>query len=295
MKKTTILLSTLLVLLVGCVEKNSATPPIKDSDIKSVEKKSIEKNTAQPKETPLANNQTNTQTGNFSIEYTSLTKEEDNTMREKLKAAIPGVPEISEIKFMPKYGLYEVVTKPVSIMYFNKDVTMVIVPQGGLIDVGARKPVLEASMSTIYPKFLKTFDYNNAIKDVKGDGSRKLIIFADVNCGYCKKLYSEIKTLTNVTVYTFLIDVLGSKDKAVDIWCSKDNNAALLAWFENGTAPEAASAECKAKNAIDANQKVAGELGIHGTPSMMFGSGVFIPSYIPLKTIEEELNKPEYK
>ena len=59
-----------------------------------------------------------------------------------------------------------------------------------------------------------------------------VVVFSDFHCGYCKRLEKDIQQLKDVTVYTFLIPILGgdSPDKTRAIWCAKDGSSAWLAW-----------------------------------------------------------------
>ena len=65
-----------------------------------------------------------------------------------------------------------------------------------------------------------TLPLQDAVKMVKGDGSRLLAVFSDPRCPYCKALDEELAKLDNVTVYTFLLPWLGpeSRPAAEALW-----------------------------------------------------------------------------
>ena len=81
-----------------------------------------------------------------------------------------------------------------------------------------------------------------ALKQVRGNGKRQLVLFEDVNCGYCKKLRAEMEKLTDVTIYTYLIPILSpdSATKQAGIWCSSNKNKAYDDWMLRGVTPAAA-------------------------------------------------------
>jgi len=87
----------------------------------------------------------------------------------------------------------------------------------------------------------------DAIVWKNGTGARKLVVFSDPNCGYCKRLEVDLQKLKNVTVYTFLIPVLGpeSGEKSKNIWCSKDQAKAWLGWMLEGKLPVRSMGVCE--------------------------------------------------
>ena len=86
----------------------------------------------------------------------------------------------------------------------------------------------------------------------QGTGARKLVVFADPNCGYCKKLERDLNSVPNITVFTFLVPILGgdSPEKARDIWCAKDRGKAWRNWMIDGTPPPAAARQVRHRGAV---------------------------------------------
>lgn len=130
--------------------------------------------------------------------------------------------------------------------------------------------------------------FKNAIKTVKGDGSRKMAVFADPNCGYCKKMEGEFDKLSNVTIYTFLVGILGdsSKEKAESIWCSSNRSKALRAALVGGE--PAPQKSCS--NPLEENLTLFKRLGFQGTPSVVFQNGKALPGYAPVQEINRLLD-----
>ena len=61
---------------------------------------------------------------------------------------------------------------------------------------------------------------SDAVKTVHGAGQRRLAVFSDPNCPYCKQLEAELASLDNITIYTFLLPFLG-ETKPIAIWCAR--------------------------------------------------------------------------
>ena len=127
-----------------------------------------------------------------------------------------------------------------------------------------------------------------AIRTVRGDGSRVLVTFEDPNCGYCKRLHRDLQSIDNVTVYTFLAPVLGkdSERKARNIWCAPDREAAWREWVLNARVP--ADAACDS-DTITRNLRLARQWDVRGVPALFLANGKRFRGYIPANRLEAEL------
>ena len=128
----------------------------------------------------------------------------------------------------------------------------------------------------------------NAIKTVKGDGSRQLVVFSDPNCPYCKKLEQELAKLPNVTIYTFLFPVLGpdSRSLSIAMWCAPNRAQAFSDFMLKGKRP--AMKSCTTP--LDDNATLGGRLGVTGTPTLIAADGRFMPGAAPAVKINQWLN-----
>jgi thiol:disulfide interchange protein DsbC len=133
---------------------------------------------------------------------------------------------------------------------------------------------------------------DHAIKAVKGNGKRKLVVFSDPNCPFCKRLEKELANVTDVTVYTLLYPVLnGSIPTATSIWCSPDR---LKAW-EDFMLRDIAPTGKDCTTPIDGILKAGRENDISGTPTLIFANGSVTSGLIPAETIEKKLNAASAK
>lgn len=130
---------------------------------------------------------------------------------------------------------------------------------------------------------------DSALKMVKGDGKRVIAVFEDPNCGYCKRFRKTLASLDNVTVYTFMYNILSedSVAKSKNIWCSSDRNKAWDEWMLNGKMPTAtAPANCVTPH--DKVYALGRKLNVNGTPAVFFTDGTRIPGAVDAKALEEK-------
>ncbi|NOR81806.1 MAG: thioredoxin fold domain-containing protein [Methyloprofundus sp.] len=191
----------------------------------------------------------------------------------------------SEIK-----GLYEVMVGA-NIFYVSEDGRYLI--QGRMFDLVAKKDLTEEKLA-----IAKATLINGVAKDemiiFKAPIQKYVIsIFTDIDCGYCRKLHSEIDQYMaeGITVQYLFFPRAGkdseSYKKAVSVWCADDRNAALTAAKSNTNSPDMKTC----KNPVDAHMALGDELGVRGTPMMITPKGTVFPGYMPAKKLAEALNQ----
>jgi thiol:disulfide interchange protein DsbC len=207
-------------------------------------------------------------------------------VKQALEAKFPGAP-ISNVSKSPYFGLFEAQIDDRTVYTDNK-VNYVIV--GSVYDTATRTNLTEQRMKRMNRIAWDSLPLELAIKKVKGDGSRKLAIFSDADCPYCKRLESEMKGLDNVTVYTFLfpIDQLhpDSARKSAMIWCSPDKIKAWDDWFSSGKLPDN-KGDCPTPIAQTA--LLGQKYHVNATPTLVFADGSITPGALPLDQIEAEM------
>jgi thiol:disulfide interchange protein DsbC len=154
----------------------------------------------------------------------------------------------------------------------------------------ANQPTTEAHLAETNMSDFASLPLANAIKVVKGNGIRKIAVFSDPNCPYCKKLEDTLKSIDNVTVYTFLYPVLtlDSVVKSKAIWCSPDRATAWESWMIDRKVPTTAGT-CNT-TAIDQNLALGQELGITGTPTVFLADGRRMIGVFPSDRLEKEIS-----
>lgn len=130
--------------------------------------------------------------------------------------------------------------------------------------------------------------FDSAVKMVKGNGKRVIAVFEDPNCGYCKRLRHTLSGMDNITVYTFMYNILApdSVTKSRNVWCSPDRAKAWDDWMINGKEAPPAPANCTAPN--DKILALGQKLKITGTPTIFFTDGTRIPGAVDEKTLEDK-------
>jgi protein-disulfide isomerase len=138
--------------------------------------------------------------------------------------------------------------------------------QGQLIDTKAAQPDRGTAGQAAGGDF-DTLPFKDSFTIVRGNGKRKLAVFEDPNCGYCKRFERDLQKVDNVTVYMYLYPILGpdSTDKSRNIWCAKDKAKAWQDWMvrERGPPRPTQPATC---TALDRNVEFGKKHKITGTP-----------------------------
>lgn len=181
------------------------------------------------------------------------------------------------------FGLWEIVVGT-EVFYVDQEVNYAFV--GRVLDAKTRDDLTAKKRDELLRVDFKSLPLDQAVKIVRGDGSRKLVTFEDPNCGFCKKLYRDLVGLKNVTIYTFLYPILSqdSIEKARGIWCAKDRARAWDDLMLNGKAPPAPAADCKDPHpqVIELGRK----LEVTGTPTLVFADGRRMPGAVPMEKVE---------
>jgi thiol:disulfide interchange protein DsbC len=159
-----------------------------------------------------------------------------------------------------------------------------------LVDTQSRQDLTAARWDALNAIDFNALPFDLAIKVVRGDGSRKLVVFADPLCPYCKQLEEQMQGINNVTVYTFLYPIEslhpGASVKAVDIWCAKDRSTAWSKWMLEKVEP--GDTRCKGAP-IDQLQKLGEKLHVDSTPTLFTVDGKRTRGAIKHNEIEQLL------
>jgi len=183
------------------------------------------------------------------------------------------------------YGLYEV-RIGAELVYTNEKVDFVL--DGNLIDASTRKNVTRERKEKLLAVKFNELPLNLAIKQVRGNGSRRIALFEDPNCGYCKQLRHSMQGIDNVTIYTFLYPILSpdSTVKTQAVWCAPDKGKAWDDWMLNGKAPKAGTCNAPIKELLALGKK----LQVTGTPTIIFGDDSRVGGAIPAERLRQKLD-----
>ena len=210
---------------------------------------------------------------------------QEPAIRKTLAERIPQLEKIDEVRATPMGGLYEV---RVGTDLFYTDAKGNFLIQGELIDTKARRNLTEDRINKLTAVDFNALPLQDGFATVRGNGKRKLVVFADPNCGYCKRFERDLQNVDNVTIYTFLYPILSpdSAEKSRNIWCAKDRNNAWNDWMLREKTPAAASCDTAA---LQRNLAFGKKHKITGTPTLLFANGARVPGAIGAADIEKRL------
>nr|WP_315426749.1 DsbC family protein [uncultured Albidiferax sp.] len=215
---------------------------------------------------------------------------QEATIRKNLAERIPQMPKIDEVSKSPMAGLYELRVNGSDIMYTDAEGNFLI--QGNLIDTKLRRNLTEERVEKLSAVDFDALPSKDAFTIVRGNGKRKIAVFEDPNCGYCKRFEKDMQKIDNVTISLYLYPILSadSTEKSRNIWCSKDKAKAWTDWMLRNQTPTQAAASCDAP-ALARNVEFGKKYRITGTPTLIFADGSRIPGAIPSEQVEEHLAK----
>lgn len=211
---------------------------------------------------------------------------QENVIRKNLPERLPNLPSIDEVSKTPMPGLFEV---RIGSDVFYTDAQANFILQGSLFDVRQRRNLTEERVEKLSAIPFEQLPLKNAFTQVHGNGKRKLVVFADPNCGYCKRFEKDLQNLQDVTIYHLLYPILGedSKAKSRNIWCAKDRVKTWNDWMLRGVTPPATQCDTAA---IDANVEFGKKHRISGTPTLILTDGSRIAGAVPATQVDKMLN-----
>jgi thiol:disulfide interchange protein DsbC len=217
--------------------------------------------------------------------WASAAQAQDAAIRKNLTERLPQMPRIEEISKTPMPGLFEI-RVGTDIFYTDAEGNFLI--HGQLIDTRKQVNITEERMEKLNAIDFAALPLKDAFTIVRGNGKRKLAVFQDPNCGYCKRFERDMQKVDNVTIHMFLYPILGqdSTDKSRNLWCAKDKGKAWQDWMVRDQA--APSATCDS-TALARNVEFGKKHKITGTPTLIFTDGTRVPGAIGAAQVEKML------
>jgi thiol:disulfide interchange protein DsbC len=209
-------------------------------------------------------------------------------IKRNLKERMPSLGSIDEINRTALPGIYEV-RVDTDIFYSDGDGNFLFV--GDLIDTRKKRNLTEERKEKLLAISFDDLPLKDAFTIVRGDGKRKVAVFEDPNCGYCKRFERDMQKVDNVTIYMFLYPILGpdSATKTRQIWCTKDRGKTWQDWMVRDVVPRS-DQNCDL-SAIQRNLDFGKKNKITGTPTLLFADGSRVPGAIPASEVEKMLAK----
>ena len=211
---------------------------------------------------------------------------DEAAIRKNITERLPDFPKIDEVTKTPIPGVYEL-RMGTEVIYSDEQGTYLI--EGNLIDTRSKANLTEARVAKLTAIDFASLPLKDAVVWKTGTGARRIAVFADPNCGYCKKFERDLAQVKDVTVYTFLLPILGgdSPEKSTNIWCAKDRTATWRDWMIEGKAPPRSMGACDTP--IARNIALSRKHKVNGTPAIVFEDGTRVPGAMGAEALEKQL------
>lgn len=208
-------------------------------------------------------------------------------IKKAIDTHLPQLKGVQEVRKTPVPGLFEIRVNDSEIYYTDAKGDFLI--QGEIYDLKSQRNLTKERENMLTAVKWDSLPVKDAITFTRGNGARKLAVFADPNCGYCKKFERDLLKVDNITVHVFQIGILApdSKTKNRSIWCARDKGQAWLDWMVRGTAPAEAAAMCDS-SATTRNEAFAKKVRINSTPTLLFEDGTRQAGAISMEDLEKQ-------
>jgi thiol:disulfide interchange protein DsbC len=222
-------------------------------------------------------------TGFILAAFSAQAQQDLDRIKADLQKKIPEAP-VDSLRKIPYGGLYEAIIGG-EIFYTNDKTEFVVL--GSIVDLKTNENITEARTRQLSVVKWDTLPLDQAIKITRGNGSRKIAIFEDPNCGYCKRFERDLQGLTDITIYVMLYPILSpdSMEKSKAIWCSANPGKV---WLDHMVRDAAITGDTKCTTPIDKNLALGQAKRVRGTPTIIFENGDRIPGAIPVADVEKK-------
>lgn len=217
----------------------------------------------------------------------TLAHADEATVRKALAAKFPKA-QVQSVTKLPYLGLYEVVIDG-EVLYADEDFEYII--DGNIIATKTMSNLTEQRKRKLTAIDFDDLPLDLAFKRVKGKGERRIAVFSDPDCPFCKRVENDLAKLDNVTIYMFLYPIDSLHPKATEIsrqiWCSPDR---IKAWDDYMLRKVAPKADSSCNNPVDKIVEFGRRKGINATPTLIMPNGERVPGAISAAQIEEYLS-----
>jgi len=212
-------------------------------------------------------------------------------VRQKIHDARPDIPinQVAESKTIK--GFYEVTLPDSTVLFVNADATHFIVGDLFRIEKDGFVNVTEEKRNTVRKDLIDGVDPAEMVVFApQGEKKASITVFTDIDCGYCRKLHQEVPELNRMGIEVRYLAYprsginTPSYDKFVWAWCAENQQQALTR-AKSGEDIEHVTCD----NPVAAQYMLGGEVGVTGTPAIVFEDGRLQPGYLPAARMAERL------
>jgi thiol:disulfide interchange protein DsbC len=196
--------------------------------------------------------------------------------------------QVQSVTKLPYLNLYEIVVEG-EVLYADEKFEYVI--DGSIISTKNMTNLTEQRKRKLAAIAFDELPLDLAFRRVKGNGERKMAVFSDPDCPFCRRVENDLAKLDNVTIYMFLYPIESLHPNAPDvsrrIWCAPDRIKAWDDYMQRGVQP-GGDGDCA--NPVDRIVEFGRKKGINGTPTLVFANGERVPGAISAAQIEGYLS-----
>ena len=218
----------------------------------------------------------------------AVAEDDYSAVEERIRALAPNVKSIA-ISETPIEGILMAQIQG-DIVYVTSDGQYLI--QGRVINMDTREDLTEVAKAGLRREVIASVDTSKQIKFAPEDPAYELMVFTDIDCGYCRKLHAQIEEYKAngiaINYMAFPRAGIGSRsyEKAVSVWCADDQQSAMTL-AKAGSDPDPLQCD----NPIAEQYQLGLTMGVTGTPALMTSTGQLIPGYVPPEQLRERLDK----
>jgi len=217
-----------------------------------------------------------------------VTSASASEIQTKLKERFPDV-KIDSVQPSQWHGLYEVVT-PEELVYTSEDGEFLFT--GQVIATKTKENLTNKRWNELNAIDFGALPFDQAIKTVKGKGSRKIAVFSDPFCPYCQELEQNLQSMNDVTIYTFLFPLEqihpGATEVASHIWCTQNRSSSWTDWMVSHKTPAARA--CKS-TPIESVAALGAKLRVNSTPTLFFQDGSRLTGALSADELQQGLTE----
>ena len=216
---------------------------------------------------------------------------DEAAVRRMIGQKLPGGAAIESVQKAPWGDMFEVVIRgPDGPQIFYADGAASVIISGQAIDAKTGRNLTEARQQTLSRIEWKSLPFDSAVTTVRGSGRRKIAVFSDPNCPYCKRFENDLAKLDDITVHVFLYPVISpaSVAQTKSVWCSKDRAKAWNDLMLRDIQP-AAKPDCDTP--VEKLVALGRKLGANSTPTWFTQSGERFSGALPLEQLRAILER----
>jgi len=220
---------------------------------------------------------------------------DEAAVRRMFQAKLGAEARIESVLRLPRSGLFEIVVRGADgprVFYADERASVIVV--GQIIDSATGRNLTEERLQRLNAVKWDSLPFESAVTTTRGSGRRKIAVFSDPNCPYCKRFEKDLATLDDITVHIFLYPVIKPESVAQtkSVWCSRDR---AKAWNDLMLRDIEPTAPPDCETPIEKLVALGRRLGANSTPTWFLESGARYQGAVPLEEVRRLLDAASSK